>query len=169
MAAKEKADPATAKSRTDMKRTSDRETEVRRTFNAPARIVWEAWTKPELFRRWWTPKSYGMTIHSCEIDARIGGGYRLMISHPQYSPEPRAFFGKYIDVKPPHRLSWTNEEGGGPGPVTTVTFEEKNGQTLVVLHDLYPSKEVLDEAMESGATSGFAETFDQLDAFLQEA
>jgi len=129
--------------------------------------VWEAWTKAENFKRWWTPKSFGMTIQSCEIDARVGGGYKLTISHPQHAPDGMTFFGKYVEVKPPHRLSWTNEEGGGPGPITTVTFEEKDGKTLVVLHDLYPSKEALDEAMESGATSGFVETFDQLDGFLQ--
>jgi len=161
-------DDAASDTFTDMKRASDRETVVTRSFNAPARIVFEAWTKPELFRRWWTPKSYGMTIHSCEIDARTGGGYRLMLSHPQYSPEPRPFFGTYLEVTPPSRLVWTNEEGGGPGPVTTVTFEERDGRTLVTLRDVYPSKEALDEAMESGATSGYAETFDQLAAMLAE-
>lgn len=165
MADKRDGDAASANS-TDMKRVSDCETVVTRTFNAPARFVFEAWTKPELFRRWWTPKSYGMTIHSCEIDARTGGGYRLMLSHPQYSPEPMPFFGKYLEVVPPSRLVWTNEEGGGPGPVTTVTFEERDGVTLVTLRDLYPSKEALDEAMETGATGGYAETFDQLAAML---
>jgi len=165
MAAKKDDDAASGNS-TDMRRVSERETVVTRTFNAPARIVFDAWTKPELFKRWWTPKSYGMTIHSCEIDARTGGGYRLMLSHPQYSPEPRPFFGKYLDVTPPSRLVWTNEEGGGPGPVTTVTFEEHSGSTLVTMRDLYSSKEALDEAMETGATGGYSETFDQLAAVL---
>jgi uncharacterized protein YndB with AHSA1/START domain len=167
MAARSEGD-APSDNFTDMKRESDRETVVTRTFNASARIVFEAWTKPELFRRWWTPKSYGMTIHSCEIDARTGGGYRLMLSHPQYSPEPMPFFGTYLEVTPPSRLVWTNEEGGGPGPVTTVTFEERGGVTLVTLRDLYPSKEALDEAMETGATGGYAETLDQLAAMLAE-
>jgi uncharacterized protein YndB with AHSA1/START domain len=156
------------KNRTTMERTSDREFTVTRTVNAPARIVFEAWTNPEHFKRWWTPKSYGMTIHSCEIDARTGGGYKLMISHPAYAPQPMAFFGKYIEVTPPTRLVWTNEENGEAGPVTTVTFEEKGGKTLLVMRDLYPSKEALNAAMESGATGGFEETFDQLDAFLRE-
>ena len=71
-------------------------------------------------------------------------------------------------MTPPSRLVWTNEEGGGPGPVTTVTFEERDGRTLVTLRDVYPSKEALDDAMESGATSGYAETFDQLAAMLAE-
>ena len=165
MAEKRDGEAASANS-TDMKRVSDRETVVTRTFNAPARIVFEAWTKPELFKRWWTPKSYGMTIHSCEIDARTGGGYKLMLSHPVHAPEPMPFFGTYLEVVPPSRLVWTNEEGGGPGPVTTVTFEERDGVTLLTLRDLYPSKEALDEAMESGATGGYDETFDQLAAML---
>jgi uncharacterized protein YndB with AHSA1/START domain len=157
---------AKGESHTDMQRTSDRETLVTRTFNAPARIVFDAWTKPELFKRWWTPKSYGMTIHSCEIDARTGGGYKLMISHPTMAPEPMAFFGKYLEVTPYSRIVWTNEESGEPGPVTTVTLEEKGGRTFMSMRDLYPSKEALDTAMESGATSGFVETFDQLDELL---
>lgn len=152
--------------RTEMKRTSDRETMVTRTINAPARIVFEAWTNSEHFKRWWTPKSYGMTIHSCEIDARTGGGYKLMISHPDYAPEPMPFFGRYLEVVPPTRLVWTNEEGGEAGPITTITFEEKDGKTLMVMCDIYPTKEAPDTAMETGATGGFEETFDQLEAFL---
>lgn len=162
-------DTASHRNATTMERTSDRELTVTRIINAPARIVFEAWTNPEHFKRWWTPKSYGMTIHSCEIDARVGGGYKLMISHPQYAPEPMPFFGRYIDVTPPSRLVWTNEENGEAGPVTTVTFEEKNGSTLIVMRDLYPSKEALDTAMESGSTGGFEETFDQLEAFVATA
>lgn len=160
------ANGASEKNFTEMQRTSDRETMVTRTINAPAHIVFEAWTKPEHFKRWWTPKSYGMTIHSCEIDARTGGGYKLMISHPAYAPEPMPFFGRYLEVTPPTRLVWTNEEGGEVGPVTTITFTEKDGKTLIVMRDLYPSKEALDIAMESGSTGGFEETFDQLEEFL---
>jgi uncharacterized protein YndB with AHSA1/START domain len=150
---------------TTAERASDREFVVRRTFDAPARLVFEAWTTPELFRQWWTPKSFGMTILSCEIDARTGGSYRLMISHPA-APAPMAFFGRYIEVTPPSRIVWTNEEGEAEGAVTTVTFEEMGGRTLMVMRDLYPSKEALDEAMVSGATDGFSETFEQLDAVL---
>ncbi len=159
---------ATTDSRTTMERTSDREFVVRRTVNGPARIVFKAWSEPELFRKWWTPKSFGMTILSCEMDVRTGGAYRLVISHPSMG-EPMAFFGKYLDVVPDARIVWTNEEGGeGEGAVTTVTFEERGDETLVVWHDLYPSKEALDEAMVSGATSGFGEQFDQLEAMVAE-
>ena len=112
-----------------------------------------------------------MTLISCEVDARVGGGYRLVISHPS-APKPVEFFGRYVEVTPHSRLVWTNEEGGEAGPVTTVTFEERGGQTLLVMHDLYPSKEALDAAIASGSTSGTGESaaahaqFDQLDGLL---
>ncbi len=148
-----------------VERTSDREFVVTRTVNGPAHIVFKAWSDPELFRRWWTPKSFGMNILSCEMDVRTGGGYRLVISHPSME-QPMAFFGKYIEVIPNARIVWTNEEGDEEGAVTTVTFQDRGAETLVVWHDLYPSKEALDEAMVSGATSGFGEQFEQLDALL---
>ena len=150
---------------TTVERKSARELVVTRTFNGPAHIVFEAWTRPELFSRWWTPKSFGLTILSCEMDVRTGGTYRLVIGHPA-SEQPMAFFGRYLDVAPPSRLVWTNDEGGDGGAVTTVTFEERGGRTLVVLRDLYPSKEALDEAIASQSTSGFGETFAQLEALL---
>lgn len=152
---------------TTAERISDREFVITRTVNGPAHIVFKAWSDPELFRRWWTPKSFGMTILSCEMDVRTGGGYRLMISHPSME-QPMAFFGKYIEVVPNACIVWTNEEGDGDGAVTTVTFEERDGRTLVVWRDLYPSKAALDEAMVSGATSGFEEQFEQLEALLAE-
>lgn len=150
---------------TTAERISDREFVITRTVNGPAHIVFKAWSDPELFRRWWTPKSFGMTILSCEMDVRTGGGYRLVISHPSME-QPMAFFGRYIEVVPNARIVWTNEEGDEEGAVTTVTFEEHDGRTLVVWRDLYPSKEALDEAMISGATSGFGEQFEQLEALL---
>jgi uncharacterized protein YndB with AHSA1/START domain len=146
-----------------VERKSDRELVVTRTINGPVRIVFDAWTKAELFQRWWTPKSFGLTLLSCEMDVRVGGKYRLVFSHPA-APEPMAFFGRYLEVTPQARLVWTNEEGGEGGQVTTVTFEERAGKTVVVLHDLYSSKEALDDAIASGSTSGMAETFDQLEA-----
>jgi uncharacterized protein YndB with AHSA1/START domain len=153
------------KNPTTVERKSERELVVTRTFNGPARIVFEAWTNPELFKRWWVPKSSGMTMLSCEMDVRTGGAYRLVFSHPSFE-KPVAFFGRYIEATPPSRLVWTNDEGGEGGAVTTVTFEERGGETTVVMHDLYPSKEALDEAIASGSTSGFNEQFGQLDQLL---
>src|SRR5262245_14937697 len=146
MDARRERDPAPMKNRTTVERKSERELVITRTFNGPARIVFEAFAKPELFKRWWVPKSFGLSLLSCELDVRVGGGYRLVFSHP-VSKEPMAFFGKYLEVTPHSRLAWTNEEAGGAGQVTTVTFEEKGGKTLLVLRDLYPSKETLDEAI----------------------
>ena len=146
--------------RTTVERTSERELVVTRTFNGPARIVFEAWTKPELFRRWWVPKSMGMSLRSCEMDVRVGGKYRL-----EFEPDGMAFFGTYLEVTPHSRLVWTNEEGGEGGPVTTVTFEEKGGKTLLVMHELHSSKEALDAA-GTGAADAMVETFAQLDELL---
>jgi uncharacterized protein YndB with AHSA1/START domain len=151
-------------SRTKVERTSDRELVATRNINGPARLVFEAWTTPELVMRWWTPDSFGITFVSCEIDARTGGSYRFVFS-PASSEQPMAFFGRYIDVIPASRLVWTNEEESD-GAVTTVTFEETDGKTLVVVHDLYPSKEALDEAMASGSTGAWPQQFEALDDLL---
>jgi uncharacterized protein YndB with AHSA1/START domain len=154
------------KNRTTVERKSERELVVRRTFNGPPRIVFEAWTKPELFKRWWVPKSIGMSLLACELDVRTGGKYRLVFATNDVS-KPMEFFGKYIEVTPPSRIVWTNDEGDEQGPVTTVTFEEKGGQTLLVVHDLYPSKEALDGALASGSnTDAMPEMFEQLDEVL---
>lgn len=151
------------KNRTTVERRSDREVVVTRMFNAPPRIVFEAWTNPELFKQWWVPRSMDMFLRSCELDVRVGGTYRLVFGHdPSTTFE---FFGRYLEVTPPSRLVWTNEEGGDNGQVTTVTFEEKDGQTLLVMHELYPSKEALDAA-GTGAADATHETFEQLDEFL---
>jgi uncharacterized protein YndB with AHSA1/START domain len=155
--------PGPVKNRTTVERKSDREVVVTRTINGPARIVFEAFTKAELLRRWWVPRSMGMTLLSCEVDARVGGKYRLEFDIG--GAEPAAFFGTYIEVEPYSRLAWTNEEGGEGGSVTTVTFEETDGRTLVVLHESYPTKEALDAA-GTGAADAMAETFDQLDELL---
>ena len=148
--------------RTTVKRKSDRELVVTRTFDGPARLVFEAWTKPELLKRWWAPKSAGVSLISCEADVRVGGSYRFEFGHE--GSTLMAFFGKYIEVIPYSRLVWTNEESDG-GAVTTVTFEEKAGKTLLVMHELYPSKEALDGAI-AGMEGGMPETFGQLDELL---
>jgi len=150
---------AAATRRTTVERRSDRELVVTRSFDAPARLVFEAWSKPELFQRWWVPKSLGMELHSCEMDVRTGGTYRLNFG------DGMDFFGRYLDVTPPSRIVWTNEEGGENSSVTTVTFEEEDGRTLLVMSELYPSKEALDEA-GTGAADATVETFGQLDELL---
>jgi uncharacterized protein YndB with AHSA1/START domain len=163
MDARRESDATPMKNRTTVERKSERELVVTRTFNGPARIVFEAWTKPELFKRWWAPKSSGASLLSCEMDVRVGGRYRLEFGH-EASKQSTAFFGRYLEVIPHSRLVWTNEESDDAA-ITTVTFEEKGGKTLLVLHELYPSKEALDGAIE-GMEGGMPEQFEQLDELL---
>jgi uncharacterized protein YndB with AHSA1/START domain len=164
MDAKKENETTSKKNRMTVERTSERELVITRTFNAPPRVVFEAWTKPELLERWWVPKSTGMSLLSCEADVRVGGTYRFVYDHG--ASKRMAFFGRYIEVTPHSRLVWTNDEGGDGGAVTTVTFEEKGGKTLLVLRDLYPSKEAFDGANASGMEGGLRETFEQLDELI---
>jgi uncharacterized protein YndB with AHSA1/START domain len=161
MDARRESEPVPVKDRTTAERKSERELVVTRSFNGPARIVFEAWTRPELLKRWWALKSMGMVMLSCEADVRAGGRYRFEFAH---GDSTMAFFGKYLEVIPNSRLVWTNEESDD-GAVTTVTFEEKDGKTLLVLHELYPSKEACDAGME-GAAAATPEQFGQLDELL---
>jgi uncharacterized protein YndB with AHSA1/START domain len=151
------------KNRTTVERKSERELVITRTFDGPARLVFEAWTRPELLKRWWAPRSSGMSLLSCEADVRVGGKYRFEFGHEGSKPV-MAFFGKYVEVVPNARLVWTNEESDD-GAVSTLTFAEKDGKTLLVLHEIYPSKEALDASIE-GMEGGMPETFAQLDDLL---
>jgi uncharacterized protein YndB with AHSA1/START domain len=148
--------------RTTTERKSERELVITRTFDAPARLVFEAWTKPELMTLWWAPRSMGVPLRSCEMDVRVGGAYRLEFGKD--AATTWAFFGKYLEVAPPSRLVWTNDESED-APVTTVTFEDQGGKTLLVLHELYPTKAALDEAI-AGMPEGTSEQFEQLDELL---
>jgi len=143
--------------------SSERDFVATRQFKAPARVVFEAWTNPELFRQWWVPKSCGLSLLSCAMDIRTGGQYRLEFRHPS-SEQPMAVFGRYMEVTPSARLVWTNDEGGGA--VTTLTFDERDGETTVVMRDHYPSRAARDDAIASGSTSGIAEQFEQLETLL---
>ncbi len=164
MAARKESEPSPMKNRTTIERKSARELVITRTFNGPAHLVFEAWTKPELLKRWWAPESAGMSLLSCETDVRVGGRYRLEFGRED--SKSMAFFGRYLEVTPHSRLVWTNEESAD-GAVTTVTFEEGDGKTLLVVHELYPSKEALDRAI-AGMEGGMPESFMQLDDLLVE-
>lgn len=157
------ASNASDRRRTTVEKTSDREVTVTRSFDAPARRVFEAWSRPELFRQWWVPRSLGMTLRSCEMDVRTGGTYRLVFGDDP--AQTMAFFGTYLDVVPNRRIVWTNEESGDPGSVTTVTLEERDGRTHLVLVERYPTREALEEA-GTGAQDALQETFVQLDELL---
>ena len=161
MDARPQGEPDPMKNVTKVERKSDREVVVTRSFDAPARLVFEAWSNPELFKRWWVPRSMGMTLHSLDMDARTGGSYRLDFG------DGMVFFGTYLDVTPHSRIVWTNDEGGENSSVTTVTLEEKDGNTLLTMTEVYPSKEALDAA-GTGAAEATHETFAQLDDLLAE-
>jgi uncharacterized protein YndB with AHSA1/START domain len=160
MDATQQGEVARTKNVTTVERKSDREVVVRRSFDAPARLVFEAWSSPELFKRWWVPKSMGMTLHSCEMDVRTGGSYRLGFG------DGMDFFGRYLEVTPPSLIVWTNDEGGEHSSVTTVTLTETDGTTLLVVSELFSSKEALDA--DGGAADAMPETFAQLDELLVE-
>lgn len=159
------SEPTAANNRATVERKSERELVVSRTVRGPARLVFEAWTRPELFQRWWVPKAAPISLLACELDVRVGGKYRLVFGI-HGSEQQMEFFGRYIEVVPHTRIVWTNEEGDEGGAISTVTFEEKDGQTRVVVHDLYPSKEALEEAIASGSTEGMPEQLEQLDALV---
>jgi uncharacterized protein YndB with AHSA1/START domain len=164
MDARSGSEATATQERTTMERTSERELVVTRTIDGPAHIVFDAWTDPALVKRWWVPRSVPVELLSCEMDVRVGGTYRFTF---QVDPTTTmAFFGRYLEVDPPRRLVWTNEEGEGDAVVTTVTFDEDQGRTRLVVHDLYPSKDALDDAIASGSTAGWAEMLDQLDELL---
>jgi uncharacterized protein YndB with AHSA1/START domain len=158
------SEPNATKNQTTVESKSEREIVVTRTFDAPARLVFQAWTTPALFRRWWVPKSMPLALLSYEAEIRVGGGYRLVFDVD--GTKTMAFFGKYIEVTPHSRIVWTNEESGEDGAITTVTLEEKGNKTRLVLHELYRSKEVRDAALASGSYDGMGETFGQLDEVL---
>ena len=162
MDVKKSSELASMKNRTTVERKSERELVVTRTFDGPARLVFEAWTTPEFLKRWWAPKSSGVSLLSCEADVRVGGRYRFEFGHED--SKPMVFFGRYIEVTPYSRLVWTNDESDD-GAVTTVTFEEKGAKTLLVMYERYPSKAALDSAV-AGMEGGMPEMFAQLDELL---
>jgi uncharacterized protein YndB with AHSA1/START domain len=155
---------AAAMNETTTERISDTELVVTRRFDAPAHLIYRAWTTPDLLLRWWAPPSFGITFLSCEADVRTGGNYRFVFGHPDFE-QPMAFVGRYLEVVANERIVWTNEESPD-GSVTTLTLTETEGRTLLMLRDVYPTKAALDEAMESGAVGGYPEQFNQLDGML---
>jgi uncharacterized protein YndB with AHSA1/START domain len=158
---------STMRNETIVERTADRELVATRTFNAPARIVFDAWTKPELLKRWWAPKSFGVTLFECESDLRVGGTYRYAFGRDPKNPE--VFSGRYVEVNSPSRLVLTQLYERMPDigeAIVTVTFEESQGRTRLTLHQLFPSKEALEGALASGMESGMRVTLDQLEALV---
>lgn len=156
-------EPLSQANPTAAERIGDRELVITRRFDAPPALVFRAWSEADLFRRWWMPKSVaGVTLVGCEMDVRTGGTYRLEFSAG--GPDTMAFYGKYLEVVPNARIVWTNDEGE-EGAITTVTFEEQDGATLLTFHERYPSAAALEEALQ-GSAAGLPEQLDQLGELL---
>jgi uncharacterized protein YndB with AHSA1/START domain len=156
-----------SRNETTVERTSDRELVVTRTFDAPAHVVFDAWTKPELLKRWWAPKSFGVSLFECEQDLRVGGAYRFAFGRDPKNPE--VFSGRYLGVDPPARLVLTQiyERMAHVGEaVVTADFAEIEGRTHLTLRQLFPSKEALEGALASGMERGMRITLDQLDELV---
>jgi uncharacterized protein YndB with AHSA1/START domain len=151
-----------ARNATSVERKGERELVVTRTFDAPPRIVFKVWSDPDLFRMWWVPKGAPMKLLACDMDVRTGGKYRLEFEAGGQTME---FFGKYLDVVPDERIVWTNDEGEEEGAVTTVTFQDQGGKTLLTFHEIYPTAEALEEAM-TGSAAGLPIQLDQLEELL---
>jgi len=162
---------SSVESRTKMERTSDRELRIERSFEAPARIVFDAWTRAELVSRWWAPSALGVEIRSCEADVRVGGRYRYVLQ--ARAATVLAFSGEYREVVPHSRLVYTSSfeptASGAVGEpaVVTVSFDEQDGRTRLVARELYPSKQVLDDVLASGMETGMRATMDQLDELVK--
>ncbi len=165
MVAKRSGEPAPM-NHTTMELKSDREIVIARTFNGPARLVFDAWTKPELVKRWWAPKSRGVSVVGCDADVRVGGNYRYVLRRD--TGDEFGFSGNYTEVTPHSRLVYTQcfEPIPDAEAIITVTFDEQDGKTRLVAHELYPSKEAREGALASGMEQGMRETMDQLEKLV---
>lgn len=143
---------------------SDTEIVIERTFNAPARLVFEAWTKPEHVRQWYGLKPLTMTV--CEIDLRVGGKWRYVLQSPDGSEH--GFSGEYKEITPPQRLVYSEGYEAMPGHdyFVTTTFDEQDGKTILTSRMLYKTKADRDGHVASGMESGMRETLDRLEQFL---
>lgn len=158
---------------TSMELKGDREIVIARTFNGPPRIVFDAWTRPELVRRWWAPDSRRVVVTACDADLRAGGTYRYVL-RLEKTGHQFAFSGRYTEVTPHSRLVYTElfePDAGGANPgdiplIVTVTFTGRDGKTDLVSHSLCPSPEVRDAILASGMEHGMRETMDQLDLLV---
>jgi uncharacterized protein YndB with AHSA1/START domain len=142
---------------------SDREIVMTREFKAPARTLFEVWTKPEHVRKWYAVRGTTMTV--CEIDLRVGGAWRWVITRPGLEV---AFSGVFREIDPPHRLQRTEVFEAMPGAesLVTFTFDEKDGQTTLTMNMLFKSKQDRDVCLRSGMELGVKECFQRIDELV---
>jgi uncharacterized protein YndB with AHSA1/START domain len=146
----------------------DREIVMKRSFAAPARFVFDAWTKADLVAKWWAPEKCGVAMVACEADVRPGGKWKYTLRNPD--AEVVSFYGEYREVTAPSRLVYTetfSKYPDSPPVIVTVTFEERDGRTEMTSTQLYPSKEVREMVVATGMEFGANETMNQLEVLLR--
>lgn len=150
---------------TSMELVADREIVIALVFRAPARIVFDAWTRPELVRRWWAPRSHRVEVVDCQADVRAGGKYRYLL---RKDGRDLGFSGTYREVTPHARLVYTQVFEPVPGSevIVSVTFDERDGETHLLAHELHPSKEARAAALATGMEQGMRESMEQLDELV---
>ena len=147
---------------------SGREIRITRAFSAPRRLVFDAWTKPELVQRWLLGPP-GWTMPVCEIDLRPGGSFRYVWQGPD--GQQLGMGGTFREVDPPDRIVSTelyDEDWTGGETLNTVLLTESEGRTTVTITVLYASQEARDSALSSGMEQGMAAGFERLDGLLRE-
>lgn len=151
---------------------SDTEVLVKRGFNAPVELVWQAYTQPDLLRRWLLgPDDWTMPI--CEMDVRVGGKYRWRWKNLKDGKE-FGFYGEFLEVTPHSQFRHTEhydpgdfgDSMGEQPAIVTVTFEDRNGTTLVSTLLKYAMKEDRDAALSTGMTDGMEMSYSNLDNVL---
>jgi len=142
---------------------TDREIVMTRVFDAPRRLVFDAFSKPELLKRWFGPRGWSLVV--CEVDLRVGGGFRFVLRGPD--GKEMGMRGVYREIAPPERSVHMESFDDFPGESqVTAVFVEEGGKTTLTATVLYPSREVRDAVLKSGMEHGAAESYDKLNELL---
>jgi uncharacterized protein YndB with AHSA1/START domain len=143
----------------------DREVIITRTYDAPARLLFVAWSKPEHLMKWFGPVGWPLTL--CEVDFRMGGRFRFAMTGPS-GRQDTPFGGEYLEIVPHRKIVFDNafEAPGAEKMITTVTFDEKDGRTTLTHHTLFASVAMKNEYVGMGFVQGVGSGFDQLAAVV---
>jgi uncharacterized protein YndB with AHSA1/START domain len=142
---------------------TEKEIVLTRVFDAPWRMVFDAFTKPELLKRWFGPRGHDLVV--CEVDLRVGGAWRFVIRGPD--GKELGMRGVYREIAPPDRMVHTESYDDYPGEsLVTTVLVERDGRTTLTATVLYPSQEIRDAVISSGMEHGAAESYDKLAELL---
>ena len=144
---------------------TDRDVVVTRTIDAPARIVFEAWSKPEHIKRWFGPAPYPVTM--AEMDFRVGGRYRFAMTDPK-GRQMTPFGGEYLEIIPNEKIVFTDafELPGAEEMVMTVTFDEQDGKTTVTVRTTFANLAQKATHVGAGMVEGLSLALEQLDTLV---